>query len=168
MKYLPLALWPLLLASCAGYRLGAVKPAPLAAVRTIAVPMMVNDTLQPRAEVLATSAVANAITADGTYQIGSVARADAVLEGRVKAIRNTSLRSRRYDTLSPEELNTTVYIEWELKDARNGGRLLLSGTASGTSQLFVDANLQTARNNAIPDAVERASLAIVSRLANGF
>ena len=29
-------------------------------------------------------------------------------------------------------------------------------------------DLQTARNNALPDALERASQAIVSQLANGF
>jgi hypothetical protein len=168
MKFLSSAICSVLLASCAGYRLGPVKPEPLAAVRTIAVPMMANDTLHPRAEVLATSAIASALTADGTYRLASVGSADAVLEGRVRAIRNTSIRSRRYNTLSPAELNTTIYIEWQLKDASGGGRVLATGTALGTSQLFVDDDLQTARNNAIPDAVERAGVMLVSQLANGF
>jgi hypothetical protein len=38
----------------------------------------------------------------------------------------------------------------------------------GVSRFFVDSNLQTARNNALPDALRRAGEALVSRLADGF
>lgn len=168
MKLLPLAIFSVLLGSCAGYHVGPVKPKALATVRTIAIPMMANETLHPRAEVLTTSAVASALTADGTYRLSDVGSADAVLEGRITAIRNAAIRARRYDTMSPEELSTTLHIEWQLKDSRDGGRVLASGTSSGTSQVFVDDDLQTARNNAIPDAAERAGVALVSQLANGF
>lgn len=168
MKFTAMLLSAGMLVSCAGYRLGAAKPAALAEVRTIAVPMMVNDTQHPRAEVIATSAVTGAFSQDGTYRIGSVSGADAVLEGRVTAIRYAVIRSRRLDTMRPEELTNTVSIAWELKDARNPTRVLASGTSTGSSMFFVDSDLQTGRNNALPDAMERAGVAIVSRLANGF
>lgn len=168
MRFLTLLLSSGLLVSCAGYRLGGSKPASLASVRTIAVPMMVNETQHPRAEVIATSAVTGAFSLDGTYRIGSSGSADAILEGRITAIRYTALRSRRFDTLSPEELANTVTIDWVLKDARNPIKVLASGAATGMSSLFVDTDLQTARNNALPDAMERAGVMIVARLANGF
>lgn len=158
----------LLLVSCVGYQLGGVKPASMAKVQTIAVPMFSNSTLHPRAEALATSAVANAIVQDGTYRIARSDQADAVLEGDLREIRYSVIRGNRLDTLRPEELANTVTIDWKLLDARDRTRVLASGTSRGVSQLYVSENLQTARNNALPEALERAGEAMVSRIANGY
>lgn len=168
MKFFLLLAPTVLLASCAGYQLGASKPASLARVRTIAVPMFANGTLHPRAEALATSAVADAFVQDGTYRIANPDHADAVLEGNLKSIKYNNIRGTRLDTLFPEELANTVTLEWTLRDARDPTRILASGKSSGTSQLFVSSNLQTARNNALPEALERAGEVLVSRLANGY
>lgn len=154
--------------SCAGYRLGGVKPASLANVRTIAVPMLGNRTQHPRAEAIATSAIASAFTLDGTYRITSVDKADAVLDASVASINYTQIRAKRLDTLRPDELQNTVTLRWTLKDAKNPTKVLASGSSTGTSRFFVDANLQSARNNALPDAMQRAGESLVSRIANGF
>ena len=154
--------------SCAGYQLGGAKPAVLRDVTRITVPMFQNDTLHPRAEALATSAAAEAIVLDGTYRITKLDDADAILEGIVHRIDYTPLRTQRLDTLRPEELQNTVTLLWKLRDARNPTKILASGSATGTSRFFVDSNLQTSRNNALPDALQRASESMVSRLANGF
>jgi hypothetical protein len=160
---------PLLaLVSCTGYHLGGVKPASLAGVKSIAVPMFANDTQHPRASALATSAVANALIQDGTYRISTVDKADAVLEGELKRIEYRSIRGSRFDSAYPEELSNTVTIDWILRDAKDPTKVLAKGNAKGVSQLFVSANLQTARNNALPEALDRASEALVSRLANGY
>ena len=168
MKSLAPTICAALLSSCAGYHLGAHQPAPLAAVKSIAVPMAANETLHPRAEILATSELANAITTDGTYRLAAATHADAVLVATVKEIRYEAIRSRRLDTLRPEELSNTVTIEWQLRDGRDPKLILISGTSQGSSQLFADTDLQTARNNALPDALSRASINVVSTLANGF
>lgn len=164
---LQLPLVPLLVA-CAGYHLGAAKPAALAKVKSIAVPMFANDTQHPKAETLATSAVTSAFTQDGTFRITHSDHADAILVGRIKNISYTTIRGQRLNTLHPEELANTITLVWTLKDANNPTKVLASGSSTGTSQLFVDADLQTARNNALPDALERAGEALVSRLANGY
>jgi hypothetical protein len=168
MKSLAAALCAILMASCAGYHLGTDKPAPLSAVKSIAVPMMTNETLHPRAEILATSELANAITTDGTYRLAAATDADAVLVAAIKEIRYEAIRSRRLDTLRPEELSNTVVIGWELRDGRDPKQVLISGSSQGSSQLFADTDLQTARNNALPDALARACVGVVSTLANGF
>jgi hypothetical protein len=154
--------------SCTGYQLGGAKPAVLRDVHNICVPMFHNDTLHPRAEALATSAATEAIVSDGTYRITSDAKADAVLEGTLHRIEYTPLRSTRLDTLRPEELQNTVILNWKLTDARDRNKVLASGSSAGTSRFFVDSNLQTSRNNALPDALQRASESMISRLANGF
>lgn len=156
------------LVSCTGYQLGGVKPASLAQIHNLTVPMFSNATLHPRAETLATSAVANAIVQDGTYKITTADHADAILEGKLSSIQYTAIRGTRRDTLLPEELTNTATITWTLRDARNPTKVLASGTSIGSSQLFVSSNLQTARNNALPEALERAGEALVSRIANGY
>lgn len=157
-----------LLAACAGYQLGGVKPASLAAVESIAVPMFTNSTQHPRAAATATSAVTDALVKDGTYRIAEVGNADAILEGDLERIKYNAIRGTRQDSLFPEELANTVTLRWTLRDARDPTRVLASGRSEGTSQLFVSANLQTARNNALPEALDRAGEALVSRLANGY
>jgi hypothetical protein len=154
--------------SCAGYQLGGVKPASLSGIKTIAVPMFANDTQHPRASALATSSVVNALVQDGTYRISTGDKADAVLEGRLSRIKYSLIRGTRFDSLYPEELANTVTIDWILRDSKDPSKVLAKGKAEGTSQLFVSANLQTARNNALPEALDRASEALVSRIANGY
>lgn len=169
MMRLPLAaLACYTLVSCADYQLGGIKPRSLANVRKIAVPMFENGTLHPRAESIATSAVADALIEDGTYKLASFEQADAVLEGKLRSIEYSTIRGRRLDTLYPEELRNSVTLDWKLLDARDRTKLLASGSAKGTSQLFVSSNLQTARNNALPEALEKAGEAIVSRIASGY
>ena len=154
--------------SCAGYQLNGAKPAALADVHHIRIPMLRNDTLHPRAEAIATSSIADAIVLDGTYKLGDRSSADAILEGTVISIDYSLLRSSRFDTLRAEELENIVTIKWKLIDAADPSRVLARGTSRGTSRFFVDANLQTARNNALPDAMQRASEALVTRIANGY
>ena len=111
------------------------------------------DARMPRAEALATSAISAALTQDGTYRLGSVGSADAILEAKLVEIDYSSIRGSRLDTLLPEELDSRVQISWTLMDGKDRTKVLAAGTASGESQLFVDSNLQTARNNALPDAL---------------
>lgn len=158
----------MMFASCAGYQLGVSKPASLKRIKTIAVPMFSNATLQPRAEVVATSAVVSAFVQDGTYRIEKSDHADAILEGEIRTILYSPIRGTRLDTLRPEELTNTITLTWTLRDARDPTKILASGSSTGSSQLFVASNLQTAKNNALPEALEHAGVSLVSQLANGY
>jgi len=168
MKSLVLAAMSMVLVSCGGYQLGGPKPPSLAGVKKISVKTFENGTLHPRAEALATSAVTAAIVQDGTYRIGSLTDADAVLEGKVRGIDYNTLRGSRLDSLAAEELTNSVTISWRLVDAGDPTKELASGISTGTSSFFVDSNLQTARQNALPDAFERAAVRLVSRIASGY
>ena len=167
-RILPPAVLAAYLASCAGYEVGGRKPQSLAGVERVAVPMFVNATQHPRAEALATSAISAALTRDGTYRVATMNDADAVLEGSLQSIDYTIARGTRFDTQLAEEFRNTVTIEWQLRDARDPTRVLARGSSSGTSQLFRDSNLQTARNNALNDAMENAADSLVSRIADSF
>jgi len=168
MKYLLIIFAGIIFSSCAGYQLGGAKPSSLAPIEKISVSMLTNGTLHPRAEAIATSAITDALVQDGTYRLSELSNADAVLEGEINGIEYSPLRSSRLDSFVAEELTNTVFITWRLLDARDPTKVLASGGSSGRSTFFADSNLQTARQNALPDAFERAAQALVSRLASGY
>lgn len=158
----------LLLVSCAGYKLGGSKPAHLAAVKRINVPLFTNDTLLIRAESYATNSTVDALTRDGTYLIRSSESADAILEGKVEHIKYRQVSSSRSDSLRSEELSMEITIAWVLRDASDPSRILEKGKSSGSTRFFAGANLHVARTNALPDALRRACESMVSRIADGF
>ena len=156
------------LPSCAGYQLARQRQKALTHVSSIRVPLFENKTLTPRGEVLATNSVVDAITVDGTYRIASDANADATLHGTIESITYNQVRSTRLDTLRSEELENTVVISWKLVDAKNPLKILASGKAKGSSRFAITANLQSARSNALPDAMQRAATQVVGRLTDDF
>ncbi|MBT8043752.1 MAG: hypothetical protein KJO79_02275 [Verrucomicrobiae bacterium] len=157
-----------MLVSCAGYQLGGSKPAHLANVKSINVPLFSNDTLLVRAGSHATNSMVDALTRDGTYRIASADSADAVLEGKVASVDYRQISSSRLDSLRSEELSMEITIDWVLRDARDPSRILEKGRSRSNSRFFARGNLRTARTNALADALRRASESITTRLADAF
>jgi len=169
MKLLAILFLPLLvLVSCAGYQMGGSKPARLAKVSRIQVPLFINDTQLTRADAYATNSAVDALTRDGTYQIGTADTADAVLDGVVEKIDYSQVSSSRTDTLRSEELSMEITIAWTLRDADNPANILAKGKSRGRTRFFAGGNLEIARTNALPDALRRASESMVTRIADGF
>lgn len=156
----------LFLSNCTGYQLGATKPVQLVGIDSLYVPLMQNDSLFVRAEAVGTNTLVDALTRDGSYQIATVDRADAVLRTTLKAITYDQVRSSRLDSLRSEEIDMTVRVRWTILGPNN--TIIDSGIAEGESRIFVADNLQTARRNALPDAMRDMSEKLVARLAHGF
>lgn len=163
-----LTLGVLLLNGCAGYRLGTQRPAALEHVRCLRVNLFENRTLHPRVEVTATNAVIAALASDGTYQLTGIERADAVLNGVVTNLHYRQVRANRFDTMRAEEMEVTAEVEWVLTDAHQPLRVLKRGETRASTRFFIDSNQQTARQNALPDAMQRLGKAITARLADDF
>lgn len=158
----------LCLSSCAGYQLGGSKPSSLSHVHSIHVPLFKNDTLFVRAESYATNTMIDALTRDGTYRISTAESADAVFKANISDLDYGQVSSTRDDSLSSEEISLVISIDWSLVDALNPSRVLEEGRSTGRTTFFARGNLNIARTNALPDALQRACESIASRLANGF
>lgn len=166
--YKVLLLTCLFLASCAGYQLGGSKPSHLSDVQSIHVPLFKNDTLFVRAESYATNTMIDALTRDGTYRVSTAESADAVLKASISDLDYGQVSSRRNDSLSSEKLSLKVTISWSLVSATKPSHVLEKGKATGRTTLFARGNLNIARTNALPDALQRACESITSRIADGF
>jgi hypothetical protein len=156
-----------LCSGCAGYRLGDVKPNYLREIRTIAVPTFRNSTFQPRIEVLVTNTVIKQFQQDGTFQITTEDKADAVLRATVTAIGRTPARSVRGNVLATTEFMLGLGVSYTLvgKDGRPiAGPVAVSG---GTS-FFVGADVTTEERQALPLAAENLAVRLVSQLSEGW
>lgn len=168
-KTLPLALAAasLLLAGCAGYTLGPIKPAYMADVETIGVPTVVNETIEPRIETLVTNSIIKQIQQDGTYQVADYREADVVLEARVVELERRRARSVRNNVLATREFRYRIHIEYSLTDPRSGRVLVADRRVTGDTSFFVGNDLQQDERQAIPLAVEQAAVLLVAQISEG-
>lgn len=157
----------LLLSSCAGYTAGSDKPGRMENVKSIAVPVFRNLTLEPRSAVLVTNNVVRQFQLDGTYQIKDAQDADAVLRGTIREFTRRQLRSARNNNLRTRELELLMIVDFVVEEPVTGN-LLSKGTVQGNTNIFLDPNFQLSERQAIDDASRKMSEELVSRLSEGW
>ena len=114
--FLLLATACLLLSGCAGYTLGAHKPAHLRKITKLAVPTFENLTLEPRLAVLVTNAVIKQLQNHGSYQIVAKSEAEAVLKGRISNINRTQFRSDLNNVLRSSQIQATLVCPFTIEE----------------------------------------------------
>ena len=152
--------------SCAGYQMGASRPAAMEGVKTLAVPLFRNNTLEPRASSIVSNNVVRLLQNDGTYKLVDSSLADAVLKGTITRFDRRQLRSARNNSLRTRELELRVWIDYTVETRT--GAVLMRGTANGSTSLFLDPNFQLTERQGIDDASLRAAEDLVSRLCEGW
>ena len=167
MRLLAALLVAALLSGCAGYRLGDVKPNYLKEIRSIAIPTFRNATFVPRVEVLVTNTVLKQFQQDGTFQITSEDKADAVLRATVTGVGRSPARSVRGNVLATTEFNLGVGVTYTLV-AKNGQPLAGPVAVSGGTSFFVGADVTTEERQALPLAAEDLAVRLVSQLSEGW
>lgn len=163
----------LVLAGCAGYHMGSIKPTPMAKVSTIAVPTFQNDTLEPRVEVALANVIIKQIQQDGTYRVTDEKSADAILEGRLEEIERRPERSVRGNVLLTREYSLIARVNYRVV-SRSTGRQVMNRTITGRTTFFVSGSnalasdvLQDERQ-ALPLAFEDLAVRLVSQISEGW
>jgi outer membrane lipopolysaccharide assembly protein LptE/RlpB len=161
------------LAACAGYHAGPIKPTPMAGVKTIAVQTFRNDTLEPRVEVLLASSVIKQLQQDGTYRIVREDEADAILEGTLTEIERKPQRSVRGNTLLSREYDLILRVRYRVVE-RTTGKELESRSVNGRTSFFVSgsnalaADVNQDERQALPIAAEDLATRLVSQISEGW
>ena len=156
-----------LFSGCAGYQLGDAKPNYLKEIRTIAVPTFRNGTFMPRVEVLVTNTVIKQFQQDGTFQITSEDKADAVLRATVSSTWRSPARSVRGNVLATTEFNLGLVVNYTLV-GKNGQPVAGPGNVTGGTSFFVGADVTTEERQALPLAAEDLAVRLVSQLSEGW
>lgn len=167
-SWLPLflALASLLIPACSGYQLGGTKPQRLSHITKLHVPTFENETLEPRLAVLVTNAVIKQLQMDGSYEIVSADEAEGVLKARISDVDRSQWRSVRTNTLRTRELLVRLRIDFRIVDG--SATSIHTGRVSGESYVVLDPNFQTSEKQALSEAAERMSLALVNDITDGW
>lgn len=156
----------LLAFSGCGYHLGGVKPAALAKVSSIRMTAFQNNSFEPAAGSLVSSALAEAIQRDGSFRLGSRGKAQARIEGEVVSVQFIQLRSSYQDTYQSSEFGLVLNVSYRVIDSSTN-KVLMSGSETGTSSYFNIGNLQTAKTNALSYAARLVADRIAATITNG-
>ncbi|MGQ9662952.1 MAG: LPS assembly lipoprotein LptE, partial [Kiritimatiellia bacterium] len=155
-------LWLLLgliivLAGCAGYRLGSSLPP---GVRTVMVPTSVNNTGEPQIENEVTRAVIREIQNEGSLRVVEAGYADAVLQVTLIRCWVEPLRYERDNPKAAAEYRLCIQAEVAL--IRSGTReRILTRRAEGKASFLATTDPQTAKLAVLPSAAADLARAIV-------
>jgi hypothetical protein len=147
---------------CAGYRVGALLPEH---IKTIAVPVFVNNTSEPNLEIQATNAVINQLATDGTLRVVPEDEADVVLT--VRLIRYQRKPIRYTGVTRPTEYRITVTVLATLHDRHEGADLWADDRLSGSAEFVVGGSLPASERRARPEALEDLAHDIVEHIVEG-
>jgi outer membrane lipopolysaccharide assembly protein LptE/RlpB len=150
-----------------GYHAGEIRPTPMRSVRSLAVPTFKNKTFKVRIESLFADTLIKHLQSDGTYDIVSVDRADAILYCTVTGIEQRALRSVQNNVLATSEFGLRVTAQYEVQD-RVTGAILLKGQSKGESTFFSGNDLQTIERQAISDAAADLAGRIAVAVTEGW
>ena len=161
------ALVVLLLLSGCGYKLGEIRPTPMRAVRTLAVPTFKNKTFEPRLEVLFADTLVKRLQQDGTYELVGDPEADAILYCTIEKIERRSLRSVQNNVLATSEFGLRVFAKYEVQD-RVTGAILMQGDVQGNTTFFSGNDLQTIERQAMSNAASDLANNIMAEVSEGW
>lgn len=161
-----LAISAIFLTGC-GYTLGPVKPGYLRNVKTLAIPTFKNNTLEPRLEVLMADTLIKQFQRDGTFEIVSDNKADAILYCTLVKAQRRQARPVRNNVLATAEFLLEIEVRYELID-RVTANVLTQGRLLTTTSFFSNADIQTDERQAIVTAIEQFSKKLTANISEGF
>jgi outer membrane lipopolysaccharide assembly protein LptE/RlpB len=150
-----------------GYHLGAAKPALLRNVDTLAVQTFKNETYEPRIEVIMADSLIKQLQQDGTYEIVSDNRADAILYCTLKDAEQRQARAVLDNVLATREFLLKLEVEYELIDRVTGARIT-TGTITSDTSYFTNNDLQTDQRQAFATAIHEVAVKLTGELTEGF
>jgi uncharacterized protein YcfL len=160
--FLPLAL--LLLAGCAGYRVGSTLDP---AIQTVCV-RVENATDEPSIEVEVMKALRAEIQMDGRLRLASHEEADALLEVTLTRYDLSALAYDRKRGSLAREYRATLTGRSVLRNAESGEVILEMPVFRGESDFDYATDLTTAKLGALPGASADLARKVVSTAVNAW
>lgn len=161
----------LMLFSC-GYHFTPVGGVVPENAKTIAIPVFINDTLEPLVDVEVTKAVVEEFLTDGRLQIVSPEAADLIMRGRITKFKLTPLSYTAESYV--QQYQVSIYVNVSIEDARSQKVLWQEsglGTVLVSSYSVTIGDITTtkiARDAALQHACSDIASTIRSRVLEGF
>lgn len=153
-------LW-FLICGC-GYRVGSLLPAD---IKTIAVPMFINDTPEPELEAIITNGIIREFIADGTLKVVEEKNADTILLGEIIDYRREPLRFTKTEVT--REYRLIIAVKLTFKDLRRNEVIWENPRVEGGTTFFVGTSLPESERLALPDAIKLLAHRVVEKVVEG-
>jgi hypothetical protein len=151
----------LLFAGCSHYSVSGSLPGH---IKTAAVPLFQNDTVEPNIVEDVTDEVTNAIISNGSMKIVNESKADAVVIGRIVEVINEA------DTYSKDEqakqYKIHIYAEVQFFDRKKNRPLWEEKRMEGWARY--DASSPSSRSDAVKQALQMLASLIVDKTVSGW
>jgi hypothetical protein len=166
LKFLLPGLVALLLAGCAGYKLGPVNGA-TAGAKSIEVQPFKNRTLEPRLGDAITQSLRERLQTDGTYHLTTRGGSgDIVVVGEVRNYTRQGLGFLNADVSTPENFRLDVVVHVTARD-RLSGKTILDKNVKGHTLVHIGSDLASAEREALPLLAEDLAMNISEMLTEG-
>jgi hypothetical protein len=155
----------LLLAGCAGYRLGPTDGT-VAGARSVEVRPLVNETFEPRLVEPLTQSLRKHLQQDGTLRLATRGDGDILLHTTLRQYARQPLTFQPGDVFSTRdyELRLTAHVR---AVERGSGRVLLEREVLGRTTVRSAADLNSAERQAAPLVADDLARIITSLLVDG-
>jgi hypothetical protein len=164
-RVIPLVVLPLLLAGCAGYRLGPSNGLE-AGARSIQILPPQNETLEPRVSDAFSHALRKQIQRDGTFRLRTSGEGDVVVTTTITRYHRQGLTFQRGDTLTVRDYNIQLFARVRAFD-RVTGRNIVNREFHGRTTVRVGNDQSSAERQALPLLAEQLAHTVASAIADG-
>jgi hypothetical protein len=166
MRFSAFILLPLLLlAGCAGYRLGPTNGL-YAGDKSIQINPFVNETLEPRLSEPITLEVRKRIQQDGTYKLATHGDGDIIVNGTITSYDRSGISYQPGDVITVRDYNVAITARIVAVD-RISGKTNLNQLVKGRTTIRVGSDLTSAERQAIPLISADLARNTVAALADG-
>jgi hypothetical protein len=155
----------LLLAGCAGYKLGPTNGTH-AGARSVQVMPFQNHTIEPRLIDAVNTALRRGFMQDGTYRLDTQGDATYVLTGDIIRYNREAVAFKPNDVISVVDyyLTMTVHV---VATERGTGKVIVDREVTGRATIRVGADQSSAERQAVPIMADDLARKAVSLLADG-
>lgn len=155
----------ILLAGCAGYRLGPTNGL-VAGEKSVQINPFVNQTLEPRLSEPITLEVRKRVQQDGTYKLATHDDGDMIVNGVITSYNRSGASYQPNDVLTVRDYNLTITARIVAID-RTTGKTNLNQSVKGRTVIRVGNDLASAERQAIPLLAADLARNAVAAIADG-
>lgn len=156
------------LTGCAGYRVGNISGRNLQGVRSVYVPVAKNSSLTPDLQMTVTNAVIRRFNDDGTLQVNQDPNADSELDVTITSVIPTAISSSTNDIYVTAQYQITISATVTFINRRLGRKIFESASASGSTTVFTQSDIQEGQRQALPLAAKDLANNIVKLVTEGW
>jgi hypothetical protein len=155
----------LLMAGCAGYRLGPTNGM-VAGEKSIQVNFFQNKTTEPRLLEAVNSAFRKKLQQDGTFRLNTSGDADIIVSGEITRFDRSGLTFQPGDIITVRDYNLALTVRLKATE-RATGKVLLDTPIIGHTTIRVGNDLVSAERQAVPMLAEDLARNAAGALVDG-